>query len=218
MDELFLMLPTPVAMPRAYWLDNQLSSQIVLIQPSEFEFSRIQEAIAHHGHNDFDMEIVNNLYGKSCVILPHRKYDLLSGEFRPDHHESYLGSKEAVWDTDEILKETKFVHFSDYPYPKPWLKAGDAETEARAPECRKVNGTDGVVKEDCRDREAWKWLYTDFSKRRKVRTPPSSAVTKTSLIHFLQEVCGRAYDNVSSRNRRTSFPEPGPPSKYEAIF
>jgi hypothetical protein len=31
-----------------------------------------------------DMEIVNNLYGKCCLILPHRQYDLLTGEFRSD--------------------------------------------------------------------------------------------------------------------------------------
>jgi len=45
MDELFHLPSSPVAMPRAYWLDNQLSSQLLLIQPSVEEFARVKTAI-----------------------------------------------------------------------------------------------------------------------------------------------------------------------------
>ena len=43
MDELFLLPPCTVAMPRAYWMlpDNFFSSLIVLVQPSATEFDRV---------------------------------------------------------------------------------------------------------------------------------------------------------------------------------
>lgn len=121
MDELFLLPPCPVAMPRAYWLkpnDRTLSSQVVLIQPSKFEFSRIMSAIDSASTNDYDMEIVNDLYRDSAIVLPHRPYDLLTGEFRGTNHEAYLGNQLEGWDPYAILSETKYLHFSDWPVPK----------------------------------------------------------------------------------------------------
>jgi hypothetical protein len=58
MDELFFLPPAPVAMPRAYWLDNILSSQLIVIQPSKTEFERILYAFEHRNTTDFDMEIM----------------------------------------------------------------------------------------------------------------------------------------------------------------
>jgi hypothetical protein len=121
MDELFLLPSCPVAMPRAYWLnpnDRTLSSQLVLIEPSESEFTRIMAAISNAGSSDYDMEIVNNLYKDSALILPHRRYDLLTGEFRSKSHSSYLGNDVEVWDPEKILEEAKYLHFSDWPVPK----------------------------------------------------------------------------------------------------
>lgn len=121
MDELFLLPPVHVAMPRAYWLDFNdriLSSQVILLQPSEFEFDRIVKGIETAGSNDYDMEIVNTLYKDSALILPHRPYDLLTGEFRSKKHDKYLGNKEEMWDPDTTLEEAKFLHFSDWPVPK----------------------------------------------------------------------------------------------------
>jgi hypothetical protein len=121
MDELFLAPSAPVAMPRAYWLDfneRTLSSQLVLIEPSEFEFNRVMKAMNEAKSDDYDMEIVNNLYKDSALILPHRPYDLLTGEFRSDKHSDYLGSSEEAWDPDKAFKEAKFLHFSDWPVPK----------------------------------------------------------------------------------------------------
>lgn len=164
MDELFLLPTAPVAMPRAYWLDDHiLSSQLVLVEPSEFEFNRIQDAFNSRGGSDFDMEIVNNLYGDSCFIIPHRRYDLLTGEFKnPDHHK-YLGSKEEKWNANKIFEETKFVHFSDWPFPKPWLPATDALREANQPKCT----TDENGLQDCSDQQRWLWFYQDFHDRRQ---------------------------------------------------
>ncbi|THW72422.1 nucleotide-diphospho-sugar transferase [Aureobasidium pullulans] len=113
MDELFFLPRVPVAMPRAYWLDNTLSSQSIVIEPSQREFKRILDAFDHRQETDFDMEIVNNLYGRDCLILPHRDYDLLTGEFRSSDHHKYLGSKTEVWEPHSILRAAKFLHFSD---------------------------------------------------------------------------------------------------------
>ncbi|KAF9767781.1 N-acetylglucosaminyltransferase [Fusarium sp. DS 682] len=127
MDELFLLPPCPVAMPRAYWLYNDnppkkiLSSQLMLIQPDDVEFERIVQKMNSIGPNDYDMEIVNSLYLDSAMILPHRKYDMLTAEFRTKDHAAYLGSDREQWDPNAVLNEAKFVHFSDWPVPKPWI-------------------------------------------------------------------------------------------------
>lgn len=124
MDELFLLPPAPMAMPRAYWLGfdkRVLSSQIMLLQPSEFEFKRAFQGIEKAKANDYDMEIVNDLYKDSALILPHRPYDLLTGEFRnteSNTHDRYLGNDKEQWDPSAAFKEAKFLHFSDWPFPK----------------------------------------------------------------------------------------------------
>lgn len=63
MDELFLMPSTPIALPRAYWLNNSLSAQITLVQPSEAGFAAIQKQMKSRKIDDYDMEIINSLYG-----------------------------------------------------------------------------------------------------------------------------------------------------------
>ena len=114
-------------MPRAYWMEpnkfvmpptQKLCSSMILLTPSEATFQIIDWLSTHRGLNDYDMEIVNNLYQDSALILPHRRYDLLTGEFKSDKHAAYLGSSEEVWDPDKALKEAKFLHFSDWPVPK----------------------------------------------------------------------------------------------------
>ena len=110
-------------MPRAYWGnfdDRVLGSYIMLIQPSEFEFNRVMQAIEKASDSDYDMEIVNHLYRDSALILPHRPYGLLTGEFRSKHHTAYLGNDLETWDPDQIFKEAKYLHFSDWPVPKVW--------------------------------------------------------------------------------------------------
>ena len=197
MDELFLLPPAPVAMPRAYWLEDQhtLSSQLVLVEPSEFEFNRIQEAFHNRTSGDFDMEIVNELYGDSCFIIPHRPYDLLTGEFRSKEHHLYLGSKEAVWDPEKVLKEAKFLHFSDWPFPKPWIHASDGQRKQVMPAC--VPDKEGHP--DCRDQKQWLWIYKDFGNRRK-------------------QVCGSGLERPSLEKRGVESYMSAPPSRWEPIF
>jgi alpha-N-acetylglucosamine transferase len=169
MDELFLAPAAPVAMPRAYWLgESTLSSQMVLIQPTKEEFTRVKNAIDNAKGGDFDMEIVNNLYGKDCLIIPHRRYDLLTGEFRSSgDHVNYIGNEYEVWDPDKMLQEAKFLHFSDWPMPKPWLPAPPNKVSEWQPKCQ----TDSTGAEDCRNRDLWLGFYSDFKDRRRASLP-----------------------------------------------
>ncbi|KAM5345175.1 hypothetical protein ACJ41O_011037 [Fusarium nematophilum] len=166
MDELFLLPSVPVAMPRAYWLfpENEiLSSQVMLIEPSETEFDRVMEKVRSASGDDYDMEIVNYLYRDSALVLPHRPYDMLTAEFRNDNHALYLGSDRIAWDPAAAYNEAKLVHFSDWPVPKPWLPMADDLRLKMQPNC--TNTTDGV--EDCTSRLIWNGFYTDFQKKRK---------------------------------------------------
>lgn len=167
MDELFLLPPAPVAMPRAYWLypDKEiLSSQIMLIEPSEVEFSRIMDKIKASGKDDYDMEIVNYLYRNSAMIFPHRGYDMLTAEFRQDEHSRYLGSESEIWDPVAVYNELKLIHFSDWPIPKPWLHTPEDLLEELQPKC--TNTTD--TNRDCAARDIWNGIYSDFRQKRKV--------------------------------------------------
>lgn len=121
MDELFFLPPVPLAIPRAYWLnhsDNILTSGLLLIQPSNFEYARISKAIDAARSKEYDMEILNNLYKDSALILPHRPYIMLTTEYRYRNHKDYIGSEEEPFDPESVLKEVKFLHFSDWPMPK----------------------------------------------------------------------------------------------------
>ncbi|PIL23160.1 hypothetical protein GSI_14469 [Ganoderma sinense ZZ0214-1] len=168
MDELFLLPPAPAALPRAYWLSGPapvLTTALLLATPSQEEFQRVADAIASARGGEFDIEIVNKLYGRDALVLPHRRYALLTGEFRivdPTGHAAYLGNEYEEWDPDAALKEAKFLHFSDWPMPKPRLDAPPATVLDVQPKCRK--GQSG--EEDCRAREMWLGFYADFKKRR----------------------------------------------------
>lgn len=163
MDELFFIPPCAAAMPRAYWLFKPtLASHIMLIQPSAQEFTRVQKAIEKTDHGVYDMEIINKLYAKECVLLPHRGYGLLTGEFRKEDHRAYLGNEE--WDPETVIKETKYVHFSDHPLPKPWEDMREEDVLKAMPGCE----VDSEGGEDCRSRDIWLELYRDFRGRVKV--------------------------------------------------
>ncbi|CAG8978281.1 hypothetical protein HYALB_00010278 [Hymenoscyphus albidus] len=164
MDELFLLPSTPVALPRAFWLDpkeHKLTSLLVLVEPSEAEFKRVEKATEEAGPDDYDMEILNKVYGNSAMIIPHRKYGLLTRTFWEDHAKAYLGNDYEKWDPEKVIKEASLIHFSDWPVPKPWL-SNKAKMEQVAPKC------DGKQSQDCKAREIWFGLYEDFAKRRKV--------------------------------------------------
>ena len=169
MDELFLLPEAPVAMPRAYWLLHDdppkriLSSQVMLVQPSEEEFARVKEKIDSAAEGEYDMEIVNQLYLDSAMVFPHRKYDLLTAEFRSDKHQFYLGSTTEKWDPRLVYGEAKFMHFSDWPVPKPWIPMDEDTRASMQPKCHKLG-----EEEDCTERNMWNEFYEDYFTTREV--------------------------------------------------
>lgn len=122
-------------MPRAYWLEEGLSYQIAVIEPSEYQFERILRAFRRRQESNFDMEIVNDLYARDCIIIHYRTYDLLTGEFRKKDHHRYLGSTVEKWDAKKILAKAKYVHFFDWPYPKSWLPNSKVKRLELQPDC-----------------------------------------------------------------------------------
>ena len=166
MDELFLLpAESKVAMPRAYWLNGTLCTSVMLASPSEVEFGRIQARMGEGQPEEYDMEIINALYGDSCLVIPHKPYLLLTGEMRATSHAAYLGSAEELWDVDNIMKQAKYIHFSDYPIPKPWVGTSEAMKKEYMPSCKAPGNKAGGS--DCADRNAWLWLYKEFRERRK---------------------------------------------------
>ncbi|KAL8649343.1 MAG: hypothetical protein Q9226_005615 [Calogaya cf. arnoldii] len=185
MDELFFLPAAPVVLPRAYWLDPDhdvaFSSAIMLLQPSFSEYSRIADAVAHAGRQQFDMEIINTLYNNSAPTLPHRPYALLSRVFRWKNHTNYLGNPKDVWDPVAILKETKYLHFSEWPLPKvrnsihsavvikltsykPWIRPDPNLVKEHWPPC--TTGDTATQTPDCSTRKVWLELYRDYRRRR----------------------------------------------------
>lgn len=165
MDELFFISSCKAATPRAYWLDNPyMSSQVMLIEPSTTEFQRVQKAINQAKDGTFDMEIVNQLYGSECLVLPHEKYDLLTGEFRSTNHRKFFGKDHVKWNPAAIFNQASYIHFSDYPFPKPWYKATQKQVEASQPACEYDDGST----DDCYAKYIWLDLYKDFENRRMV--------------------------------------------------
>ncbi|PWY68927.1 nucleotide-diphospho-sugar transferase [Aspergillus eucalypticola CBS 122712] len=179
MDELFFLPPSQVAMPRAYWeLPNikQLSSLLIVLQPSYKEWYALMDkaqAISY-GQVDsnvssrvkYDMELMNERYADSALVLPHRQYGLVTGEFRKDDHRAFLGNEHEEWDPEKVLAEAKLVHFSDWPLPKPWVMWPQELLADMLPKCKVKPGT--MHESGCKDREIWKKLYDDFRRKRRV--------------------------------------------------
>jgi hypothetical protein len=179
LDELFFLPSAPVAMPRAYWdySDNhQLTSLLVLLEPSYVEYKAMMdrvEAVAagqlgkdeYDGHPLYDMELLNDRYSGSALVLPHRQYGLVTGEFRKKDHRAFLGNDHETWNPDTALSQAKVVHFSDWPLPKPWVMWPQKLLAEIIPRCDKNPGT--PQESGCRDREVWKKLYEDFRRKRK---------------------------------------------------
>ncbi|KAL5041252.1 hypothetical protein BDW71DRAFT_13511 [Aspergillus fruticulosus] len=175
MDELFFLPHTPVAMPRAYWLlpeQKVLSSLLLVIEPSYRRYKALLDtALGIEGtegentRNKYDMELLNEFYGDSAMVLPHRQYGLISGEFRSENHTIFLGSDDEVWDPDKVLADAKFVHFSDWPLPKPWVMWPHQMLADILPKCKVNPGT--LHESGCRDRDVWMKLYDDFRIKRR---------------------------------------------------
>ncbi|KAL6707334.1 hypothetical protein ACN47E_004113 [Coniothyrium glycines] len=168
-DELFSLPQTPIAMSRAYWAGSRpwpLSPGLMVIKPSLKEFEKFKWRIFQGGDDmlvsthRFDVELVNERFEDSALVLPHRPYALLTGEFRRHNHSPYLGDDNGTWDAEEIIKEAKLVHFNDWPLPPPWVMWPQKGLEEVQPKCG------GSHVGSCAERRIWKHLYDDFRRRR----------------------------------------------------
>jgi alpha-N-acetylglucosamine transferase len=174
MDELFFLPDTGVAMPRAYWQlpeHRRLTSMLILLKPSRSEYEYLMHsAFTSEGQiKKFDMELLNEQFGDSAMVLPHRQYGLLTGEFRKTDHSYYLGNDYEAWDPHKILEQASLVHFSDWPLPKPWVMWPSKLLAEILPKCTNKPGT--PEESGCGNRDVWKGLYDDFRQRRKVLCP-----------------------------------------------
>ncbi|KAL2819870.1 nucleotide-diphospho-sugar transferase [Aspergillus cavernicola] len=177
MDELFFLPHTPVAMPRAYWLlpgQKVLSSLLVVIEPTYRQYKALLDTAlgiepdsssTESSRIKYDMELLNEQYGDSALVLPHRQYGLISGEFRSENHSAFFGNDLDAWDPDKVLAEAKFVHFSDWPLPKPWIMWPHQMLADILPKCKVNPGT--LHESGCRDRDVWMKLYDDFRIKRR---------------------------------------------------
>lgn len=169
MDDLFLAPTAPVAMLRAYRklpAVQELTSLFILLEPSELDYQQLMVAARPdvRQKGEYDTEILNRFYGDSAMVLSHREYGLLSGEFRTDDHTNYLGSRLANWDPERVMKEASLVHFSDWPLPKPWIMWPHNLIGEIMPKCK----IGDLGNDDCRNKKIWMELYDDFRRRRKV--------------------------------------------------
>ena len=178
LDELFLLPSTPVAMPRAYWSDKPrdqwpLSSLLMLVIPDPAETKNMFETLQswrlepdREVSQHYDNDLLNDRFGSSAMVLPHRPYILQTNEFRQHDHSAWLGSFNGPpslpeWDPFKAAKEAKLVHFDDWPLPKPWIMWPIDGLAEMQPDCG------GSHTGTCADREVWKGLYDDFRRRRK---------------------------------------------------
>lgn len=178
LDELFFLPKTPMAMPRDYSSEKPrdawpLSTQLMLLQPDAAETKTMWETLqswrldpSREQSQHYDTDLLNDRFGSSALVLPHRPYLMQSSEFRMHDHKAYMGLYNSPptaveWDTFRMMKEAKLIHFNDWPLPKPWVMwpiDGLAEIQ---PNCG------GSHAGTCLERELWKGLYDDFRLRRK---------------------------------------------------
>ena len=169
LDELFLLPSARVAMARAYWSDQKpmpLTSLLVLLEPSASEFRALVNASWNvaAGTHKYDMELLNDRYGSSALVLPHQPF-LITGELRNRQHEPFFGNNHESWDAHKVISEASLVHFSDWPLPKPWIMWPIEGMRTLRPKCKVNPGT--ALESGCEDREIWMSLYDDFRRRRK---------------------------------------------------
>lgn len=173
MDHYFLSPLAPVAVPRAYWLNGKdteigrqiLGSHVMLIEPNEARYRKILAEAQRSG--EFDMEVVNNMFRDSAMILPHRRLALLTGEFRRSDHSQYLApDHDEEWNAVREVSRSFLVHFSDWPLPKPWQPRTAKQWEDALPACPEDNG-ENASRHRCADRVVWTGLYDMYDAERK---------------------------------------------------
>ncbi|EXA34691.1 hypothetical protein FOVG_14108 [Fusarium oxysporum f. sp. pisi HDV247] len=170
MDHYFLSPMAPLAVPRAYWLNEKdtdiakqvLGSHVMLLEPSKARYDKIIKEALQSG--EFDMEVINHMFRDSAMILPHRRLALLTGEFRAKNHSQYLAPDEdEEWNAMAEVSRASLVHFSDWPLPKPWKHRTSKQWSDALPDCPK-NEPNRDDRPKCADRVMWTGFYEDYDR------------------------------------------------------
>ncbi|KAG8529929.1 uncharacterized protein KY384_005410 [Bacidia gigantensis] len=71
-DHLFSLPVVDLAAPRAYWSEDptELTSALMLIKPSDRSWRRVKQAMDEIKPGEFDMDIINTLFGRTALVLP----------------------------------------------------------------------------------------------------------------------------------------------------
>jgi alpha-N-acetylglucosamine transferase len=112
LDHLFL-LPRGIglAAPRVYWIkDQEFTSTMLVIEPSEELWQKIDKELHPVKPDHFDMDILNDALGRDCLILPNI-YGLLNSHWE-NKNDLNMGNL-------DVLKEKAYLaHFT--AVGKPW--------------------------------------------------------------------------------------------------
>jgi hypothetical protein len=168
LDELFLIPAAPVAMPYIYYGQAKgwhFSTQLTLMTPSAKSFAQISKAIQTLSPTEDDLSVLETLFHGQIIRIPQRPFALLAGEYRRKSHAHYIGNRwPKKWDPDYMLGESRILHFSDHPIPKPWIKASQVLLNRNMPKCK---NSEWFGASNCRDRAVWLKLYRDYADMRK---------------------------------------------------
>ncbi|CZS93135.1 related to glucose N-acetyltransferase 1-A [Rhynchosporium graminicola] len=170
LDAVFLIPKAVLAMPWVYWGELKgwaFSNQVMLIIPSMSGFAKMEGEIKRSSTNpdQYDLSIVEKLYKSHTLKLPQRPFHLTTGEFRRQDHSKYLGSGSAQkWDPEVALQNSKMLHFSDWPIPRPWDGAAQTMLNRYMPKCLKSEWFGAT---NCKDRMLWMQLYAEYAAKRK---------------------------------------------------
>ncbi|MCJ1450267.1 hypothetical protein MMC28_000596 [Mycoblastus sanguinarius] len=70
LDHIFSLPAADVAAPRAYWRPSGFTSAFLLVNLSDRLWNRINFALEEIEHGTFDMDLVNNLFNDTVLLLP----------------------------------------------------------------------------------------------------------------------------------------------------
>ncbi|KAK7682566.1 hypothetical protein QCA50_014366 [Cerrena zonata] len=101
-------------------------------EPDDSLMNQVEAWVNISGTNvGFDTEVANQLSASSSFILPHRRYAMLTVEFRNPIHSLYLtkDGPDAEWNPHAEMSRSFYIHFSDWPMHKPWIQATQAQIE-----------------------------------------------------------------------------------------
>lgn len=134
-DELFLLPPAPLAAPRDIFHPHtqhgglRLSTQLMLLQPDAAETKSMWETLqtwrldpgrAESEASDpsrkqhYDEDLINERFGGSAMVLPHRPWLMQTSEFRMHEHTVYMGQRNAPetavkWEPFRQMKEVNMT-------------------------------------------------------------------------------------------------------------